>query len=50
MKKLLGIVVLGYRIIWDTLAKELGLSGGNNNLRFLSDNPLKQNTAGWIYL
>ncbi len=31
-------------------AKELGFSGGNNNLRFLSDNPLKRNTAGWIYL
>ena len=31
-------------------AKELGFSGGNNNLRFLSDNPLKRNTAGWMYL
>lgn len=31
-------------------AKELGFSGGNNNLRFLSDNPLKRNTVGWIYL
>ena len=31
-------------------AKELDFGGGNNNLRFLSDNPLKRNTAGWIYL
>ena len=31
-------------------AKELDFGGGNNDLRFLSDNPLKRNTAGWIYL
>ena len=31
-------------------AKDLDFGGGNNDLRFLSDNPLKRNTAGWIYL
>jgi hypothetical protein len=31
-------------------AEELGYGGGNNNLRFLSDDPLKRNTAGWMYL
>ena len=31
-------------------AKELDFGGGNDNLRFLSNNPLKINTSGWIYL
>jgi len=31
-------------------AKELDFGGGNNDLRFLSNNPLKRNTAGWIHL
>ena len=31
-------------------AKELGYGGGNNDLRFLSNDPLKRNTAGWMYL
>ena len=31
-------------------AEELGYGGGNNNLRFLSEDPSKRNTAGWMYL
>ena len=27
-----------------------GYGGGNNDLRFLSDDPLKRNTVGWMYL
>ena len=31
-------------------ADKLNFGGGNNNLRFLSDDPLKKNTLGWMYL
>jgi len=30
--------------------EELGYGGGNNDLRFLSNDPLKLNTVGWMYL
>ena len=31
-------------------ADKLNYGGGNNNLRFLSDDPMKKNTLGWMYL
>ena len=30
--------------------KKLDYSGGNNDLRFLSNDPFKKNTLGWMYL
>ena len=31
-------------------AKKLDFGGGNNDLRFLSDDPFKKNTLGWMHL